>query len=183
MSEESVSDYAAAKRRAAKRLGLRAQHDMPTNEEIQNSLADYQQLFNAEEQALRLTMLRDHAQNALSMLEQFSPTVTGAVVDNIATAQSFLEIHVFADAAEEVSMLLHEEQIDHRTTERRYRFGKQEYRRYPALSFIASDLTVEIIVFPLRERGHAPLSQTSDKPIRRLNAKQLARALAQNQAL
>ena len=58
MVEGGIEDFGLAKRKAAERLGVRASGALPTNAQIQASLAQRQRIFEPESHDLRLAKLR-----------------------------------------------------------------------------------------------------------------------------
>ena len=55
---DGISDYRAAKRKAALQLGVKPDSFMPTNHEIEQALSDYQRLFLGDRQREELDTLR-----------------------------------------------------------------------------------------------------------------------------
>lgn len=107
MAEDGISDYATAKRKAAKALGA-AEGDaaLPSNEEVETELRAYQSLYQDEEQTARLKELRESALGAMTFLADFRPYLTGAVLDGTAGRYADIELEVFADSGKDVEIYL-----------------------------------------------------------------------------
>ena len=77
MAEEGIQDFRTAKRKAAIRLAVTDKGAMPDNAEIEQALLDYQRLFHADRQAIRLRGLRETALEAMRFLAHFRPRLVG----------------------------------------------------------------------------------------------------------
>ena len=111
MIAEEGLDYSSAKRRAYERVtggkGARiAKEALPSNEEIEQAVREHQAIFQSEEQPLRLRELRLKALELMVLLEDFSPVVTGAIVNGTASEHSDIHLHCFADSAKELGIFL-----------------------------------------------------------------------------
>lgn len=106
MAEDGSSDFAAAKRKAARSLGAENGESLPTNEEIQAELRIYQALYQEDEQPACLQALRQTAMNAMQLLRDFHPRLTGAVLDGTAGRHSPIRLQLFADSSKDVEIWL-----------------------------------------------------------------------------
>lgn len=111
MIAEDGLDYASAKRKAYERLtggkGSRiAKTLLPSNDEIEDALRDYQQIFQADSQPARLRLLRQKALALMKMLTDYSPMLTGAVANGTAGEHSDIHLHCFADSAKDLGIFL-----------------------------------------------------------------------------
>lgn len=105
IAEEGIEDYALAKRKAARRLGV-AEKDLPSNAEVEAALREWRAIFRDEDDAERLQQMRAAALVVLRLLAPFRPYVTGAVIDGLVDAFSEVEIEVYADSAKDVEIFL-----------------------------------------------------------------------------
>lgn len=167
MAEEGVADFLTAKRKAAERLGLSPRSPMPSNVEIEQAMVAYQRLFKSSRQPEQLRELRRTAMRAMQFFERFRPRLVGPVLDGSAGAHAHVNLHLFADAPEEVVLFLMEHGVPHRSGERRMRFGSGETVSCPVLSFLADGVPVELVVFPRTGAREAPRSPVDGKPMRR----------------
>ncbi|MDQ1829685.1 hypothetical protein [Massilia scottii] len=114
MIAQDGADYASAKRKAALQvLGERADaarayaaNLLPDNAQIEDAVRDYQALFLADTQPARLLALRQAALQVMDALAEFSPYLTGAVLNGTAGEHDDIELQLFADSAKEVQMYL-----------------------------------------------------------------------------
>lgn len=106
MAEDGITDYATAKRKAARSMGAENGEALPTNEEIQIELRTYQSIYQGDEQRERLHALRQTALAAMRLLNEFQPRLTGAVLDGTAGRYSPIHLHLFADSSKDVEIWL-----------------------------------------------------------------------------
>ncbi len=111
MAEEGIDDFALAKRKAARRLGVAAREALPANDEIEAELRAYRALYQAEEHPGRIAELRRVALDAMRALERFNPYLTGAVLRGIAGPYAGIDLQLFPDNAKEVEIYLLERAI------------------------------------------------------------------------
>lgn len=178
MLENGETSFNIAKRKAAEKKGLGPEDDLPSNQEIEAQIKLRQTLFDGE---AHINLIRDKRQNALSAMgffKGFSPMLTGPVMDGTASRYSPIEIHLFADAVEEVTIFLMENKIPFQIIDRRLRMGKNEEMQVPVLSFYADEQLMEVSVFPPKFRNHSPLSQVDGSPQKRMNIKKLQKLLS-----
>jgi len=167
MSQEGVQDFYAAKRKAAQHLGAPDTRNMPRNQEVEAELMAYQRLFVGERQADHLRDLREAAVDAMRFLETFRPRLVGSVLTGTAGQHADINLHLFADIPEDVSLFLMDKHIPFESVLRRLRVGRDEWEEYPAFQFMAGDYPVELVVFPLYGRREAPRGPVDGKPMRR----------------
>jgi hypothetical protein len=111
MAEDGIADYGTAKRKAARQLGAGEGEALPTNDEIEAELRAYQAIYQEDEQRLRLRQLRGVALEVMSLLEDFRPYLTGAVLDGTAGRYAETEIDLYADSAKDVEIFLLSRQL------------------------------------------------------------------------
>ena len=121
MAEDGINDFAYAKKKAGKQLGVSEASVMPTNAEIEEEIRLYHEIYNADEQPLELAKLRKAALITMQLFEKFNPHLTGSVLDGTAGKFSQTNIHLFADSAKDVEMFLLNQQIPYESNEKSYR--------------------------------------------------------------
>jgi hypothetical protein len=121
MAEDGINDYGHAKRKAARNLGLEEGEALPTNEEVEIELRAYQSLYQEDEQREHLLELRRVALDAMELLEEFRPYLTGAVLDGTAGRYAVVELELFADSAKDVEIFLLSRDIPYESSEPRRR--------------------------------------------------------------
>lgn len=121
MAEDGISDYAYAKNKAGRQLGVVESSVLPSNTEIEEELKLYNSLFLSDEQPENLANLRKNALFTMEMLARFNPYLTGSVLDGTAGLGSETHIHLFAESLKEVEMYLLNLDIPFETNEKSYR--------------------------------------------------------------
>jgi len=121
MAEDGVHDFAYAKKKARRQLGVSDNNALPTNAEIEEEIRLYHEIYSAGEQPLMLEQLRKAALITMQLFERFCPHLTGSVLDGIAGKFSQTDIHLFADSPKDVEMFLLNQQIPFESSEKSYR--------------------------------------------------------------
>ena len=174
MREHGIKDYLLAKRKAAERLGVNDRKSLPGNDEIAAAVTEQQRLFGGAAYVSRLRELRETARRAMSMLERFEPRLVGSVLSGAVTAHSDVNLHLFADAPEDVAFVLMERQIPYEVGERRIRYPDDRSEAMPAYSFMAGDVAIEATVFPPAGLRQAPSCPVDGRPLKRARMPELA---------
>ncbi|HEX2197477.1 MAG TPA: UDP-N-acetylmuramate--alanine ligase, partial [Burkholderiales bacterium] len=121
MAEDGIDDFALAKRKAAKQLGVMDAQALPGNDEIEAELREYLALYQAEEHPQRIAELRQIALDAMRALEHFNPYLTGPVLKGIAGPYAEIELQLFPDSVKDVEIFLLDRNLSYDTREgRRY---------------------------------------------------------------
>jgi hypothetical protein len=107
---EEGLEYAAAKRRAVKQLGLNARTALPDNTTLDAAVREYIAVFCPETQAVELQALRDVALLWMGRLVAFRPHLGGAVWHGTATRHSDIYMQLFCDDPKSAELAL----LDHR---------------------------------------------------------------------
>ena len=180
MAEHGIRDFLIAKRKAAERMGVTdVAAVLPRNVEIEDALAEYQRLFGGESHVESLHAQRRAALNAMLYLHEFEPRLVGPVLSGTATEHSEVQLHLFADRAESVTLKLIDQGIPHEVTERRIKLNRERSRAFPGVRFQVDDQPIEATVFPPDDIRQAPASPVDGRPMRRANALEVEALLAQ----
>lgn len=170
MAEQGIDDFLLAKRKAAERLGATDVSVLPRNTEIESALAEYHRLFSSRTHNSTIRELRQIALKAMELFAGYHPRLVGPVLSGTASEHSEINLHLFADRAESVALLLLERNIPNQSTERRQRYEAERIIGYPAFRFMLEDQPIDVVVFPLDGIRQAPSSPVDGKPMRRSNA-------------
>ena len=105
---EEGLEYGAAKRKAARDLGRRGgrRGELPANEQVEDEVRDYIDLFCAYTQPAELHALRELALGWMQRLAAFRPHLTGAVWRGTATRQSSIHIDLYCDDSKSAQIAL-----------------------------------------------------------------------------
>lgn len=167
MREQGVDDFLQAKRKAAERLAVTDASILPRNTEIEAALVAHQRLFASDRHEAALAALRRSALEAMRLMADFQPRLVGPVLSGTASPHSEINLHLFSDTAEAVSLRLAERGVPHEVLERRLRYERERTVTYPALRFVAGQQTVDAVVFPLDGIRQSPSSPVDGRPMRR----------------
>jgi hypothetical protein len=180
MAEHGIRDFLVAKRKAAERFGVSdGAALLPKNSEIEAALAEYQRLFGGASHLSALEAQRRAALSAMRYLREFSPRLVGAVLSGTATQHSDVQLHLFAEVPEAVSLKLLDQHIPHEVTERRMRFNAEHVRAYPGVRFEMEQQPIEAVVFPTDGIRQAPVSPVDGRPMRRASTLEVEALLQQ----
>jgi len=106
---EDGADYSTAKRKAAKQIlgDVKVRSDiLPDNRHIEDEVRIYNELFLRDTQPARLQHLRKLALQLMIELEQFTPYLTGAVLNGTAGKHSDIHLQLFGDNPKDVEIFL-----------------------------------------------------------------------------
>ena len=103
---DGLTDYGAAKRKAAQQLGLVDLSSLPDNVEIEAALREHHALFAGQLQPRVLAALRTAALGTMQWLEPFSPWISGAVLSGSANEYSAIELELIGVDAKSFEMFL-----------------------------------------------------------------------------
>ena len=166
MIAEDGADYATAKRKAASQAGLADMNILPDNQEIEEALREYQDLYQKEEQPAHLRRLREVAVRVMREFAAFRPALVGSVLSGTAGQFSEVSLQLYTDDAKALTMFL----LNHR-----YRFeeGSRRVQRggrfdeVPQITLEVEDATVTMTVLdPDDERSAARSRADDEAPVR-----------------
>ena len=177
MAVDGIDDYALAKRKAARQAGAPETRNLPSNDEVEDALRAYQQLYQADEQRERLRYLRERARDMMALLARFDPYLSGAVLSGSAGKYADIDLLLFTDSMKDVEMFLLDRQIPYRSGERRLHIG-DEARGVPNFSISTEDADFDITVFTPRDLRAQIRSTPEGRPLDRVRIDWLDETLA-----
>lgn len=112
---EEGMEYGPAKRRAAKLLGRSSVRavDLPGNDEVEDEVRAYIDLFCADTQPGELLALRKVALVWMERLQEMRPHLTGAVWRGTATRLSSVHLQLYCDDSKQAELLLIDKRVDY----------------------------------------------------------------------
>jgi hypothetical protein len=113
MVVEEGLDFAAAKRRAVKQLGLGARATLPDNTTIEAAVREHIALFCADTQPQELQSLRETAILWMDRFSRFRPLLSGAVWHGWATRHSDIHLHLYCNDPKEAEWALLDHRVDY----------------------------------------------------------------------
>jgi hypothetical protein len=153
---EGLTDYHAAKVKAAKQLEVSVKQSLPDNHEIEAALREHYALFAGETQPQALAKLRDAGLKVMKWLHAFEPWISGAILNGTANEMSNIELELIGVDAKSFEMFLLNNNIA---------FDTREVRGTSCLiyEFEFRDLPIEIAVFETHAARHLLYSRASIK--------------------
>ena len=104
--EEGVTDYLFAKKKAAKSLGLLTSDNLPSNNEIDNALKEYQNIFQEQVDSETIVKIKKEALNIMTLFKDFNPHLTGQLLEGLIPKFPKIQINLFTDNLKEVEYIL-----------------------------------------------------------------------------
>ena len=153
MAEEGIDEPGLAKKKAAARMGVAEQRNLPRKEEIEAALVEHQRLFGAADQPRRVAHLRKLALEAMRFLADFSPLLVGGVWSGSAGRFSPIRLHLFPHAPEDVMLKLLNARIPFEEKSHSLPREAELPGEQPALHFYVDDTRVELLLFPRAWKG------------------------------
>ncbi len=150
IAEDGVTDYAFAKRKAQRELGLPETSPLPNNAEVEDAVRTHQAVFQDDEQQERVRHLRQKAVQLMDILQPFSPYLTGSVLEGTAARYAAIDLQLFADSAKDVEIYLLNRNIP-------YDHAEPRNERAEAVLVVDShDASANLVIYPPNEERHQP---------------------------
>ncbi|RJG10828.1 hypothetical protein [Massilia cavernae] len=153
MIAQDGAEYGSAKRKAARQvLGDHQPNSnlIPDDLEVEEEVRKYHALFHADTQPGRLLELRKAAVQVMEALSEFSPYLTGAVLNGSAGEHDDIHLQLFVDSPKDVEIFLLSRDVNIEISETpHFKGGRHD--------------PVETVSFMWRREGvHAELYETRD---------------------
>jgi hypothetical protein len=113
---EAGLEYGAAKHKAARamsRRGSGSRAELPSNEQVEDEVRAYIELFLGGTQPGELAALREVAMGWMQRLAEFRPHLSGAVWRGTATRESAVHIDLYCDDSKAAEIALLNAGVDH----------------------------------------------------------------------
>lgn len=180
MAEDGVDDFGYAKRKAARQVGASDAGSMPDNDEVEQALATYRQVYQQEEHPDVLRDLREQALTFMQQVEQFQPHLSGPVLTGVAGKFSDIEILLFADTTKTVEIFLLNRGWRYRPSQTRC-FVNQEERVIPVYAVQLPDAEVNLKVFDIDDQRRSIRSTAMGRPLQRANVSELEQLISESE--
>ena len=179
MAEDGIEDYALAKRKAARQVGDPDTRELPTNEEIDEALKAYRQIYHQEEHRDRIRILRAAALRAMRELAQFNPYLTGSVLTGSAGKYADVNLQLYPDSPKAVELYLMGRGIPYRTTQSRL-YCSGEPLIAPVYVMTDDDIEIQLTVLSPRELRGSLRTSLDGKAIERAKLATVEQLLAES---
>lgn len=179
IAQDGMDDYGAAKRKAARQLGVAESRELPANEEVEAALRAYRDLYQSDEHPRVLRRLRQVALSVMRMLEPFDPYITGSVLTGTAGSHSDINLELFVDSVKDVEMFLMARGIQYRAGDRRL-YLAEGWRTVPVFSFEAEGVMLNVAVLARTDRRSPARRTENGRPQERARPDSLEAMLARD---
>jgi hypothetical protein len=106
MAEDGIEDYGLAKKKAARQAGVADSRQLPGNDEIDEALRAYREIYHAGDHRAGLAELREIAVKVMTELESFNPHLVGSVLSGNAGKYAGVQLQLFTDDTKAVELFL-----------------------------------------------------------------------------
>ncbi|HEX9392813.1 MAG TPA: nucleotidyltransferase [Usitatibacteraceae bacterium] len=141
---EGMTDYRAAKMKAARRLNCDMAEALPDNREIDVAVREHMAIFQGNSQPQELFELREIAIKVMHRLEQFSPRLLGPVLTGTANRFSNIELEVLTEDEKTFTLFLLNENIAYEVSVRPNGKLRKQTRVY---GFLIDEAPISVAVF------------------------------------
>ncbi len=148
IAEGDITDYAFAKRKAARQLGAPDTQHLPSNQEVDEALHAYRALYQHDSHPDILRQLREDALGVMRLLASFHPYLTGSVLSGTAGEHSDVNLMLFSDDAKAVLLFLLNQDIEFEDGEWKVRIAGHE-ETVPSYTISGdSGAQIHVVVLP-----------------------------------
>lgn len=152
IAEDGITDFALAKRKAARQLGAEDTRNLPSNTEVEMALHSYRALYQHDSHPAVLQQLRRAALDSMRLLAVFHPYLTGSVLSGTAGEYSDINLMVFSDDAKAVLLFLMKNKLEFEDGEWRVKISGHE-EVVPSYTLTGeSGVQIHIVVLPENAR-------------------------------
>ena len=148
--EEGITDYLFAKRKAAKSLGLLSKDNLPSNQEIDKALKEYQNIFQDKIDSEIIMKIKKEALNIMTLFKEFNPHLTGQLLEGLIPKFPKIQINLFTDNLKEVEYILLNQNISFNLKNTNYQeklSKKQSIKVIPAFIIDGLWFPIELKVY------------------------------------
>jgi hypothetical protein len=178
MAEDGIEDYAQAKRKAARQVGVHHARQMPNNDEIDAALSLYRGLYQ-NDHAAQLRELRQLALAIMRELAAFNPYLVGSVLSGNAGKYADIRLQLFIDNTKSVEHYLLDHDIPFRSAETRFYAGEMQLIA-PVLIFDRDGYDIYLTLLSPRDLRLPLKTALTGKPIERAKPDMVAALIAED---
>lgn len=171
-------DADCARRKAAQRLGLGRNEELPSAAQVQEAAQAYRRLFASGDGGAGLRRQREAALEAMRFFAAFDPRLVGQLLQDGASHRAAVCLHLHAEHPDDVATFLLDQGIPAQRGQRSLRLARAHRVALPAWHFEAGGQAFELVVLPRSALRQSPLDDIEDVPMLRVAAAALARGLA-----
>ena len=173
------SEYYRAKQKAARRIckGWVKPADLPSNAEIREEIQALARLYEGDKRTENLRQMRVVAYRVMRLLQRFRPKLIGSTLTGHVRQGSDIDIHVFSDSIEAITMALDEQMLFFDVERKKVRKdGEETIYTHIHLKDV---FPIELTVYSASQVNHVFKSSITGKAIERATLPQLEEMLAE----
>jgi len=155
IAEDGIADYATAKQKAARQAGLADHALLPDNQEIEEALREYQELYLKDEQPAQLRLLREIAVKVMRDFAEFRPVLVGSVLNGTAGQFSDVNLQLFTDDPKALTIFLLNKRYRFEEGTRRMQRGGR-FEEVPQIELEVEGVPVNLTVLDLTDERVPP---------------------------
>ncbi len=178
MYSRQESEYFRAKQKAARHIvrGWVKPADLPSNAEIRDEILAMARLYEGERQSQNLRDMRLTALRMMRLLKNFRPRLIGSVMTGHVRQGSDIDLHLFSDSVEAITLQLDETMVPYDVERKRVR--KDGLERVFTHIHVQESFPVELTVYGSDQAHYVFKSSITGKAIERASIKELEALLA-----
>lgn len=104
--EEGITDYHFAKKKAAKYLSYQSLDYLPSNDEIDDALKEYQKIYQVDIDPTLVDKIKNEALMIMEIFKSFNPHLVGQLIDGLIPKYPIIQINLYTDNMKEIEYLL-----------------------------------------------------------------------------
>ena len=173
------TEYYRAKQKAARRIckGWVKPADLPSNAEIREEIQALARLYEGDKRSDNLMQMRLVALRTMRLLERFRPRLIGSTLTGHIRKGSDIDLHVFSDSIEAITMLLDDQMLFYDVERKRVRKDGEE--RVFTHIHLKDSFPIELTVYSPSLLSYTFKSSITGKAIERASIAQLEQLLEQ----
>ncbi|MDX1945764.1 MAG: HD domain-containing protein [Pirellulaceae bacterium] len=171
------SEYFRAKQKAAHRLcqGWVKPADLPSNAEIRDEIQTFARLHEGDARANNLRDMRLEALRLMRLLARFRPRLIGSVMTGHIRAGSDIDLHLFSDSLDSITLVLDEQGLVYDVERKRVR--KHDEERVFTHIHVQDRFPFELTIYTADQAHYVFKSSITGKAIERASIAQLEQLL------
>ncbi len=173
MYHRQESEYFRAKQKAGRRIcrGWVKPADLPSNAEIRDEIQALARLYEGDHRTQNMREMRLEALRLMRVLRRFRPRLIGSVLTGHVRQGSDIDLHVFSNSVEAVTLTLDEEGVVYDVERKRVRKHGEE--RIFTHIHVTDRYPFELTVYPADKAHYVFKSSITGKAIERATIAQL----------
>lgn len=172
--EDGEPDYRIAKRKAAQRVSVVDERNMPNAHEIDEAIKRRQSLFGFEPAGEWKEAVSRAALELMEKFELYQPRLVGALAAGVLTPSTRIELHLFNDDAKSVAIDLLNGSVPYQPIDKEVGVKGETV---PGFEFDWKGVSVELTIYGVRSVRHLPQDAQTGRSMKRVSYKDAKKLL------